>query len=149
MRKFFLTFLSVCMMGVVVANAQVAHDAEYKDSIEAKILSTIPANMEVGAIRVLKASVNEKKQVVNVDMNETYSYVPFTETTLNEVKSHVLSVLPMKYKAYSVNLTIKGVDINKYIPVYSKKYRKKNEPFITAQDPNDNYSQGLNGNIIA
>lgn len=149
MKKFFLTLLSVCMMGVAGANAQVALEAEYKDSIESKILSTVPANMEIGVIRVLNASVNEKKQVVNVDMNETYSYVPFTETTLNEVKSNVLSVLPVKYKTYTVNLTIKGVDAGKYIPVYSKKYRKKNEKFITSQDPNDNYTQGLNGNIIA
>lgn len=149
MRKHFLTFLSVCMMGVAGANAQASLSTELKDSIETKIVSSIPANMEVGAIKVKNVTVNEKKQILTVDLNEVYSYIPFTEITLNNVKNLVLETLPAKYKAYSVNLTIKGVDARKYLPVYSKKYRKVNDKFITSQDANDNFEQGLSGNIIA
>ena len=150
MRKTFLTLLSACLMGIAVANAQVvALDAACKDSIEVKIKSTLPANLEVGAVKVVKATVNEKKQVVNIDMNDVYGYVPFTESSLNDVKSVVLKELPAKYKAYTVNLTIKGESTDKYIPVFTKKNRKKNEKFITPLDANETFTQGLSGNNIA
>ena len=149
MRKFLLTLLSVGLLGAATADAQVSLSAAQKDSIEVRIQSTVPANMGIGEVKVLKATLNEKKQTVNVDLNEIYSYVPFTETSLNDVRSLVLNELPSKYKAYTVNLTIKGVNANQYIPVFSKKYRKKNDNFISSLDPNDNFVKGLSGNIIA
>ena len=146
MRKVFVTLLSVCMLGVAGASAQ-SISAEQKDSIEARIRSTVPEKMGIGEVKVLKASINEKKQIVNVDVNEVYADVPFTQTTLNEVKSMVLGILPTKYKSYTVNFTIKGNSAEKYIPVFSKKYRKENEAFITPLG--QTYSQGLSGNNIA
>ena len=146
MRKVFVTLLSVCMLGVAGASAQ-SISAEQKDSIETRIRSTVPEKMGIGEVKVLKASINEKKQTVNVDVNEVYADVPFTQTTLNEVKSMVLGTLPTKYKSYTVNFTIKGNSAEKYIPVFSKKYRKENEAFITPLG--QTYSQGLSGNNIA
>lgn len=146
MRKVFVTLLSVCMLGVAVASAQ-SISAEQKDSIESRIRSTVPEKMGIGEVKVLKASINEKKQTVNVDVNEVYADVPFTQTTLNEVKSMVLGTLPAKYKSYTVNFTIKGNNAEKYIPVFSKKYRKENEAFITPLG--QTYAQGLSGNNIA
>ena len=147
--KLFLTLLSVGMLGVATANAQRPLASAQKDSIEARIRSTIPGNMQLGEIKVLKATVSEKRQTVNINMNEVYSYVPFTETTLSEVKSLVLGELPSKYKSYTVKISIKGVPAERYIPVFTKAYRKKNEKFIVSQDPNDNFTKGLSGNIIA
>ena len=149
MRKIFLTLLSVCVMGVAGATAQKSLDAAVKDSIQAKIASTVPEKMGIGNVIVKKATVNEKKKVVTVDVNEVYGDVPFTVTDLVYVKSLIQGQLPEKYKSYKVELTIKDNDASKYIPVFSKKYRKKNEKFITSQDPNDTYAQGLNGNVIA
>ena len=146
MRKVFVTLLSVCMLGVAGASAQ-SLSVEQKDSIETRIRSTVPEKMGIGEVKVLKASINEKKQTVNVDVNEVYADVPFTQTTLNEVKSMVLGTLPTKYKSYTVNFTIKGNSAEKYIPVFSKKYRKENEAFITPLG--QTYSQGLSGNNIA
>lgn len=147
MRKVFLTLLSACVLGVAGASAQGTLSAEQKDSIESCIRSSVPEKMGIGEVKVLKASVNEKKQTVDVDVNEAYGDVPFTQTVLNDVKSKVLGVLPVKYKSYTVNLTIKGVSADQYIPVFSKKYRRQNEPFITPFG--EQYSQGLSGNNIA
>lgn len=149
MMKLFMTLLSVIVLGCSVANAQHSLTSAQKDSIQVRIQSTIPANMQIGNVKVLKATVNEKKQTIHINLNEVYSYVPFTETTLSEVKSLVLGELPLKYKSYTVKLLIKGVNAEKYIPIFTKNYQRKNERFITSQDPNDNFTKGLSGNIIA
>lgn len=149
MKRIFLTLLSVGLLGLTGANAQKTLTSEQKDSIEVRIQSTVPCKMEIGKVKVLSATVNEKKKTVNIDLNEIYSYVPFTETSLDEAKRLVLNELPSKYKAYKVRLTIKGVDADKYLPVFSKNYRKKNTRFITSLDPNDNHEKGLSGNVIA
>ena len=149
MRKVLLTLLSVCMLGVVDATAQKKLDAEVKDSIQSLIASTVPDKMGIGRVIVKKTTVNEKKKEVTIDVNDVYGDVPFTEADLKNVKKLISGALPAKYKSYKVNLTIKDNDVSKYIPVFSKKYRKKNEKFITSLDPNDQYTQGLNGNIIA
>ena len=148
MKRLFLMLIAVIMFGVSSIEARMLTQAQ-KDSIQVRIQSSLPANLEVGSIKVLKASINEKAQTINVNFNETFSYIPFTETTLNEVKSLVLGELPIKYKSYTVKLTIKGVSAEKYIPVFKKEYKRTNESFITSQDPNDNFTKGLSGNIIA
>ena len=62
--KLFLTLLSVCVMGVAGATAQKSLDAAVKDSIQAKIASTVPEKMGIGNVIVKKATVNEKKKVI-------------------------------------------------------------------------------------
>lgn len=150
MRKVFLTVLSVCMLGVAGANAQGKLNAELTESIQSKVVSTVPEKMGIGAVKVVNTAVNTKKKIVTVELNEAYGDVPFTAEDLANLKQMVKAELPeAEYKGYKVNLTIKGQSLDKYIPEFSKKYRKKNENFITSLDPNDQFTQGLNGNIIA
>ena len=149
MKKLFLILLAVAMLGASSVEAARMFTQTEKENVQSKVMSSLPANLEVGEIKVLKATVDEKAQTVNVNFNETFSYIPFTETTLNEIKGLVLSELPTKCKSYTVKLTVKGVPAEKYIPVFTKAYRKSNEKFITSQDPNDNFSKGLSGNVIA
>ncbi len=150
MKRILMFVLSVVLMSGVCVNAQQSISGAQKDSIEARIRSTVPANMEIGAVKVLKATVNNKRKMVTVNLNEVYAYVPFTEADLNVVKELILSELPSKYRKYKVNITIKGESANKYLPVFSKKYRREHkENFITSLDPNDKFEKGLSGNIIA
>ena len=149
MRKIFLTLLSVCALGVAGVNAQTKLDAEVTGNIQAQVASTVPAKMGIGKVSVKSATVNEKKKTVTVDVNDVYGDVPFTAADLTQVKSKIASVLPEKYQKFKVILTIKGVDTDGYLVEFEKKNRKKNEKFITSLDPNDQYTQGLNGNVIA
>lgn len=149
-KRFLLIVLSIGLLSNVCVSAQRSIAAAQKDSIEVRIRSTVPENMEIGAVKVLKVTVNDKRKTVNVDLNEVYAYIPFIEKDLDEVKRLIISELPSKYSRYSVNITIKGINANKYIPVFSKKYRRQNkEQFITSLDHNDNYEMGMSGNIIA
>ncbi len=149
MTKSLLSLMMVVLFGTFGATAQVALSSAQKDSIEVRIKSTVPANMEIGTVKVKKATVNAKKKAVNVDLNLIYSYVPFTKADIENLKDVVKAEMPAKYKSYSVNFSIEGVGIDKYFPQYLKKYRKTNKSFVESLDPNDHYSKGLDGNIIA
>ena len=149
-KRAFLMVLAVALWGVSFANAQQTLCAAQKDSIEVRINATIPENMEIGKVKVLKATVNDKRKTVNVNLNEVYGYIPFTATDLEDVKRLIIAELPAKYSGYAVNLSIKGVSATKFLPAISKKYKRQNkENFITSLDPNDNFKKGLSGNIIA
>ncbi len=149
MRKFFLTLLSVGMLGVTGVTAQTKLSADVTSSIQAKVAATVPAKMGIGSVKVVKTAVNAKKKTVTVELNEVYGDVPFTAADLENVKQLVKAELPAEYEKYKVMLTIKGQNLDNYIVKFEKKNRKKNEPFITSLDPNDAYTQGLNGNVIA
>ena len=149
MSKSLLSLMIGVLLGTSAATAQVALSSAQKNSIEEKVQATVPANMEIGAVKVKKATVNSKKKTVNVDLNLIYSYVPFTRESIDELGSAVLATLPQKYGKYDVNFSIEGVSIDKYFAEYSKKYRKTNKSFVESLDPNDHFTKGLDGNIIA
>lgn len=150
MTKTFLSVLMLSVFGIISAAAQTTVPDELKNNIQSTIQSTVPQNMGIGAVKVNSIAVDDSKCVMTVDLNENFSYVPFTVTSINDLKSNLTMGFPQKYKAYTVNFTINGSDINNFFPLFSTDLQRKHEDrFITSTNPLDHCAKGLDGNIIA
>ncbi len=83
------------------------------DSIQARVMNTIPENILVGKIKVDKIKVNDKRREISVNFNETMGYLPFNDAEISRIKGVVSGCFPEKYDNYKVKLSVKGVGIEK------------------------------------
>ncbi len=150
MKKLAYSLLLISMLGSTAVKAQAPASDDVKKTVETTIQSTVPAHMGIGAVKINSMTVDEKKATMNIDLNENYSYVPFTETTLAELKKNILLSIAPTYNSYTINFSIDGDDINNYLPLFTSSIeRKADSRFVTSLEPTDHCSKGLDGNIIA
>ncbi|MFI3239663.1 MAG: xanthan lyase [Bacteroidales bacterium] len=148
MKKIIILLLLILCESQISAKAESTMQAELNEVVTNAILSTIPSNMGIGFVEA--KDVTFSKKTVNVDINETYSYLPITESSIEQVKSAIKSALGEDYDSYKVELTVDGIDIETYlIKKGSAPKRKKDEAFITPYNKEDMVEKGLQGEIIA
>lgn len=112
--------------------------------------STVPANMGIGPVSVTSVQVDNKNKALKVALNETYGDVPFTATTVKQLKEGVKAIAGKSYSKYDVQLSIKGNDIANYVMDFDKKYsRRDDDAFVTPVSASEHYKDGLSGNVIA
>lgn len=114
------------------------------------VKATVPASMSIGNVNVKSVVTDDTKKTVTVDLNETYSYVPFTATGMEALAVKVKNALPAEYAKYDVEFTIEGTGLDSYFPMFSRDIQRKHDKhFITRVQPNFTYNKGLEGDIIA
>ena len=122
----------------------------YRKGVQAAVQRSLPENMNVGDVKVRGIKAYDSKKTVNVDLSETYSYVPFTHSDLDDLSAKVREALPKQYAGYKVTFTIMGVPASKYIPVFTDGMRRSHGTgFVTRVEPLFTTGKGLSGNIIA
>lgn len=109
---------------------------------------SIPQNVVVGNVRVKKVLISSANKTIKVDLNETFSYLPLTESYLTALKKDILNALGSKYRNYTVNFTVEGKAISCYNVKFSSKSGKK-ERFVTRLDNPVKITKGLDNDIIA
>mgnify|MGYP004445592089 CR=1 FL=1 len=122
------------------------------DTVKSRALAAVnairPANLMIGSIKVQKASAD--KQKIAIDFSENTAYIPFNPEEAQQLKENIKKALGKEYSNATVELTIDGVEIDKFAPVYATKAaRGDSERFITINNPSQRYSKGLDGNVIA
>lgn len=115
--------------------------------VQELVRGTVPAKMAIGNIKVTKLEM--AGDTVVVDMSENYGDVPFTQESVDKLRSDITTTLGEGYANNPVRLTIAGNDIEQYFAGFETSYRKRHDPFVRDLDPNRHYSKGLDGNIIA
>ena len=109
---------------------------------------SVPQNSMVGKVKVKKVLISSANKTVNVDLNETFSYLPLSDEYVSDLKSDILNALGAKYKKYQVNLTVDGNNISRYSVKLKGKSDKKDR-FVTRLDNPVNVTKGLDNDIIA
>lgn len=146
--KIVLFTMAASAMMTLAVNAQQLTSVQPK--VQDLVKETVPASMAIGNVKVRSVVADEAKKTVTVDLNEPYSYVPFTQQSMDDLAAKVKATLPAKYAKYDVMFTIDGNGLNNYLPVFSSDIQRKHDKrFITRVQPNFTYNKGLDGNIIA
>jgi hypothetical protein len=144
--KAFALVLTVVLAGFFTVSASAFTDDEVA-KVQGIVKATVPQSMGIGNVKVNKMTTSG--DTVFLDINESYSDVPFTQESVEKMKSDVKKSLDSPYDGYKYLISIAGTDINDYFASFDSQYKRKHTPFINVVDPNAHYAKGLDGNIIA
>ncbi len=109
-----ITIMFLATFGIIPVCGQISSSLKaVGDSIQARVMNTIPENILVGKIKVDKIKVNDKRREISVNFNETMGYLPFNDAEISRIKGVVSGCFPEKYDNYKVKLSVKGVGIEK------------------------------------
>ena len=133
-------------LGSLYMSAQNVEEADLL-RIQQVVASHVPQNTSVGKVKVGHVSMNN--DTVHIDLSGNFGEIPFTESSIEALKTQLLATLGSQYKGNSLKLTIAGNDIDSYWVDFDKSYKRKHAPFITPVDKNYRYSKALDGNIVA
>ena len=137
----------------IAACAMTAHaqtdsiDAAQNQRIQQIIAANLPENMGIGQLKARSIVITPDS--VKVDLSENFGDVPFTQQSIDKLKSDIGMVLGEQYSNRTVALSIAGNDIANYFSSFDNAYQRKHAGFITPLDENSQYSKGLSGNIVA
>lgn len=137
----------------IAACAMTAHaqtdsiDAAQNQRIQQIIAANLPENMGIGQLKARSIVITPDS--VKVDLSENFGDVPFTQQSIDKLKSDIGMVLGEQYNNRTVALSIAGNDIANYFSSFDNAYQRKHAGFITPLDENRQYSKGLSGNIVA
>ncbi len=137
----------------IAACAMTAHaqtdsiDAAQNQRIQQIIAANLPENMGIGQLKARSIVITPDS--VKVDLSENFGDVPFTQQSIDKLKSDIGMVLGEQYSNRTVALSIAGNDIANYFSSFDNAYQRKHAGFITPLDENRQYSKGLSGNIVA
>ena len=141
----FVILISMTMLSMVYSQTKAQ-----KNAVVEVIAKSVPANMGIDKPRVKQFAILPTKKTINLDMGGSFSYIPFTDEYLSNLKSDILKTLGASYSSYKVNLTVNGKAPNKYYYNFSKQDNRAGEPYFVKHlnQPNE-FKKGLDGNIIA
>lgn len=155
LRKFFVVAFSVASTTLCIQAAAPASEGKVLEAIQ----NYLPGTSALGRLSVTKLTINDAIKTIQVDLNETGGYIPFTAETLEGLKNDIKTILGTKYKNYNVNLDVvlysKGKEtsrtsLDKMVLFADKKYVTPSEKtrFITPLS-REKAPKGLDGNNIA
>ena len=139
-----LLVTSVFGMGQVVAQEFTTTQIE---AVEQVVRATKPDHMGIGDLKVKELTTDDGDIVV--DLSENYGDVPFTVSSINQLKQDIKRSLGVPFLNRDVKIKIAGSDIEQYFTNFDQSYKRKHSPFISEVDPNRHYKKALDGNIIA
>ena len=115
----------------------------------------IPSGSRIDCI-----DINEEKQKIKIETNSRFSFRPFRESEIGDIKSEIRNFLGPKYFNYDIEIYSLDIPIEKLIPNYyienksdidsSRIPKVKNiKQLVTNIDRGFQISKGLNGRHIA
>ncbi len=120
------------------------------ERIQKVITDFAPNDMSISKVRVIDVTDDTEDEILNIDVNETFAYLPLTAEKVEKLKADILSAAGDDYTAYkAVKLTINKVDVADYLDATTGEMKYLHTPFITHLNQPDTYTKGLNGNILA
>ncbi len=140
-----LAVASVIGCGTVVAQQTLTQDQRTK--VQGVVASSLPSNMGIGSLKANKVELSG--DTIAVDLSNNFSDLPFTQQSVEKLKSDIRSAVGSDYSKHEVKLTINGNDIDKYFVDFEPAYKRSHTAFVTDLNPNRHYRKGLDGNIIA
>lgn len=120
------------------------------EKIQTVVSDFAPKDMSISKIRVIDVTDDTDNGVLNVDVNETFAYLPLNAEKIEKLKADILSVAGEDYKEYkAVKLTINKVDIAEYLDATTGEMKYMHAPFVTHLNQPDTFTKGLNVNVLA
>lgn len=121
-----------------------------KNAVAKAVASSVPQNMGIGTPGIKNLSINQKKKTISLNLGESYSYVPYTDESIEQLKQDIISALGPSYKNYKINLKINGKSPKAYQYTFRVSDRRIGEPyFVKRLGQPRQFKKGLDGNIIA
>ena len=144
MKKFskaLLAALIAIMPTVAVASAN-------EDAVLEQLHNYLPGTSNLGKLGVEKVSINKKRRIIDVQLNITATYIPFTSESLSALKNDVASSLG--HPDYRVNITADDNNLDELVLFAPKvnKGPKEKFPFIVRENAAP-APKGLDGTNIA
>ena len=144
-----ITVLILSVIAHFVANAA-SVSAQVEKQMRNIVGASVPSSMSIGEVKVKSVETSAEEKRVTIDLNENYSYVPFTEESIKDLAGKIKSILPREFAKWEVKFTIEGNEIENYLPMFgSEIHSKHHKRFITRVEPEFTCKKGLEGNIIA
>lgn len=115
------------------------------------IVSSIPAHLNPGGLRVNSVKPNKSTRITSISLNENFTYLPVTRGFIDTLTNTAQSALPDSLAGYKVTLSTNGKSLSYYIKHIDKlpeQYRN-NPPFVTEVHPVANITKGMKNDIIA
>ena len=156
-KSFLVASVIAASMGI---NALAQTDAQVmQKEVLTAINNYLPGTTGFGNISVLKVAPDAKKKVIQVDVNETGSYLPLTAGQLKHLKEDIKTALGAAYKDYDVNIEVvyikKGKEVSREsfdkLALFSDKKLvtpSEKDQFVTRLDAEE-APAGLDGANIA
>jgi len=157
--KKFVSLLMLVSVGLTTAYGA-NHNRELSDTLDSAdlkeftdiLISTIGDNIVVGNPQATKASVDRKKKTIDITLNETASYLPYTHEGIAELKRRMLETLDDSFRNYKVNITANNFPLEKLASGNKRKNFSPTEKhhFIEHLDRfGEKPANGMYGNNIA
>ena len=119
--------------------------------VNEKILEWMPQNLNPGGLRVNGVITNADSKTAKISLNENFTYLPVTKDFINDLKNHVVEILPDSISDYDLNFMVGDKGYSYFITTIDKlpeQYRK-NIPFVVAAEPYIKATRGMEGDIVA
>ena len=97
------------MMGWGGSHAQTVSDTQLVN-VQQVVSAFLPSNMGIGELKARSITLDDDDVVI--DLSENFADVPFTQTSIEQLKKDIKSVLGGEYASKDVRLTIVGNDID-------------------------------------
>lgn len=138
--------VAMLMAGASSAQAQEL-SAGQLENIQKVVKECLPEHMVIGNLKANEVTLNGDTVVVN--LSENFGDLPFTQSSVEQLRDDVRNAMGTPYAGYKVKLLIDGSDINNYFSSFEPAYKRSHAPFVSVVDPNRHYKKALDGNIIA
>ena len=126
-RKLNVALLFVLIMLPLAAGAQVSR---WKAEMAAKMDSVAKQYCEIHPVRVERIRIGDN--TITVTANKNCSYIPLREGVVADLYESVRSVLPAKYRGYSIRIISDGKEIRELIPHTMRSQKKPYRTFKPA-----------------
>lgn len=120
-------------------------------AVNSELLKKIPDHMNPGGLRINSVKPDKARQLVNISLNENFTYMPLSRALIDSIAGLTKSSLPDTLGSYNVDLKVGGKPLTYYIHKIDKlpeKYRR-NPDFVKELNPMVVASKGLDNDIIA
>lgn len=97
--------LSFIMTGYSL-QAKAADATDLEQSVLSVVEQYLPGTSALGKLAVMSVKTLPSNKIVQIDLNETGGYIPFTSESLATLKTEILNKLGKKYQDYEVKIDV-------------------------------------------
>lgn len=120
-------------------------------AVNEEVLRALPTSVSSTGLAVNSVTPNDKKKIVNVDLNDNFTQLDVTENLINNIQTSVSNALPDEIASYRINLNAGKHDLSYYLKKVDRSVARsgKNEPFVKAVEPDVEATAGLLNDVLA
>lgn len=128
--------VSTLALAICSQVAPIAYGGEIEDNIASAVRSCMPGISAIGKVKVENITVDDKKRVIEISLNDKGGDVPLSAEQLKELKEKCIDILGTQYSKYKIVLTSRGKTLDEMVLFASKKVKgpKEKDSFVSRKD---------------